>query len=366
MIPHTQLEINIPNLTHNFHYFKSKLNDRTKVLVLVKANAYGHGLVPFARSMEKIGADYLAVATVNEGIKLKKNGIHLPVLVLTTGMEQFSDIIEYGLEPGIPNAESFKKFADEIRKKGLKSYPAHINIDTGMHRLGFKEKELYLLKGLLNDYPEVIIKSFYSHLAAVDESKHDEFTLGQISLFERLTTDLMSVLPYRPLRHILNSAGIERFPEYQYDMVRLGIGIYGISFVDRTILRPSSYYRCPIVQVNELAPSEGTVGYGRHGQLGPGIKKIATLPVGYADGINRHFGNGKVSFEVNGKMAPTIGNICMDMCMIDVTGIDVKEEDVVTIFGDNPTVSDLAKVLDTIPYEIFTSISSRVERVVKE
>lgn len=176
----------------------------------------------------------------------------------------------------------------------------------------------------------------------------------------------MEILPYRPMRHVLNSAGIERFTQYQFDMVRLGIGIYGISFVDNKLLKPSSYFRCPVLQINTLTSSDGTVGYGRHGKLSSGVNTIATIPVGYADGINRHFGRGNISFELNGKLVPTIGNICMDMCMLNITGVDAKIGDTVTIFGDMPTVSDLAKVLDTIPYEIFTSIPSRVERVCVE
>lgn len=366
MVPHAQLEINIPNLTHNYNFFRSKLKKTTKLLILVKANSYGHGSVPFAKAMEKAGADYFAVATVKEGIELKQAGIKLPILVLTTGLEYYPQIIEYGLEPGVPNIDALSKFAEVVREKGLDSYPAHITLDTGMHRLGFQEKELPMLKDFLKAHPEVKVKSFYSHLAASDEPQHDEFTLGQIALFEKMTTDVMSILPYKPMRHILNSAGIERFTQYQYDMVRLGIGIYGISFVDDKALKPSAFFRCPILQIKVLGPNDGTVGYGRHGKLGPGVKTIATLPVGYADGINRHLGRGNASFEVNGKMAPTIGNICMDMCMIDITGIDAKVEDVVTIFGDRPSASDHAKVLGTIPYEVFTSVPARVERVVKD
>lgn len=366
MLPHAQLEINIPNLKHNYNYFRSKLKKTTKLLILVKANSYGHGAVPFAKAMEKEGADYFAVATVKEGIELKQAGIKLPVLVLTTGLEYYPQIIEYGLEPGIPNLEALTKFASVVREKGLESYPANITFDTGMHRLGFQEKELPALKDFLQKHPEVKVKSMYSHFAASDDPAQNEFTLGQVALFEKLTSDVMSILPYKPMRHLLNSAGIERFPQFQFDMVRLGIGIYGISFVDDKALKPVSYFRCPILQIKVLGPNDGTVGYGRHGKLGPGIKTIATLPVGYADGINRHLGRGNASFEVNGKLAPTIGNICMDMCMIDVTGIDAKVGDTVTIFGDRPTAADLAKILDTIPYEIFTSIPARVERVVKE
>lgn len=361
--PHAQLELSKSGMLNNYRYFRSKLKDTTKLLVLVKANSYGHGVVEFAHALEKAGADYLGVAFPIEGIELKKSGINLPVLVLTSGLESYPEIIEYGLEPGMPNMEAMIRFRDELRKAGKVGYPVHIKLDTGMHRLGFMERELPALKSFLQESPEFFVKSIYSHLAASDEAQHDEFTLGQIALYEKMSSDLISILTNKPIRHILNSAGIERFTQYQYDMVRLGIGIYGVSAVDQSAMKPSAFLRCPILQIKELGPEDGTVGYGRHGQLGPGIKRTATICVGYADGINRHLGRGNASFEVNGKLAPTIGNICMDMCMLDITGIDAQVGDTVTVFGNKPTAIDLAKILDTIPYEIFTSIPKRVKRV---
>lgn len=364
--PHAQLELSQSGMLNNYRYFRSKIKDTTKLLVLVKANSYGHGAVEFARSLEQAGADYLGVAFPVEGIELKKGGIKLPVLVLTCGLESYPEIIEYGLEPGMPNMDALRRFRDELRKAGKSHYPVHIKLDTGMHRLGFMEGQIAELKAFLQESPEIWVKSIYSHLAASDEPQHDEFTLGQIALYEKMSSDILTILPEKPIRHILNSAGIERFTQYQYDMVRLGIGIYGISAVDQSAMKPSAYFRCPILQIKELGPNDGTVGYGRHGKLGPGIKKTATICVGYADGVNRHLGRGNASFEVNGQLAPTIGNICMDMCMIDITGIDAKVGDTVTIFGDKPTAIDLAKILGTIPYEIFTSIPKRVKRVVVE
>lgn len=361
--PHAQLELSKSGMLNNYRYFRSKLKSTTKLLVLVKANSYGHGAIEFAQSLEDAGADYLGVAFPVEGIQLKKNGITLPVLVLTCGLESYPEIIKYDLEPGMPNMESLIRFRDELRKAGKSSYPVHIKIDTGMHRLGFMKHEIPALKTFIEESPEIIVKSIYSHLAASDETLHDKFTLEQIALYDELSTDLISILPYKPIRHILNSAGIERFPQYQFDMVRLGIGIYGISAVDQKLMKPSAYFRCPILQIKELKAEDGTVGYGRHGKLGPGIKRIATICVGYADGINRHLGRGNASFEINGKLAPTIGNICMDMCMIDITGIDAQVGDTVTIFGEKPHAKDLAKILDTIPYEIFTSIPQRVKKV---
>lgn len=363
MIPHVQLELSRSGMLSNYRYFRSKLKDTTKLLILVKANAYGHGAVEFAREMEKAGADYLGVAFPVEGVELKKAGIKLPVLVLTAGTESYPQLIENDLEPGIPDIGALRRFKEEARKAGRKDYPVQIKLDTGMHRVGFMEKDLPELLEELKNSPEIKVKGIYTHLAASDEAQHDEFTLGQIALYEKLSSRIMEVLPNKPIRHCLNSAGIERFTQYQYDMVRLGVGIYGISAVDQSAMKPAAFLRCPIIQIKELTPEDGTVGYGRHGKLAPGLNRTATLCVGYADGVNRHLGRGNACFEVNGKMAPTLGNICMDSCMINITGIDAKVGDTVTIFGDKPTASELARILDTIPYEIFTSVANRVKRV---
>ena len=365
-LPLARLELSRSGIESNFRHFRSLLKPETKMLILVKANGYGHGAVPFAREMEHFGADYLGVALPGEGVELRKAGINLPVLVLTTGTEDYPEIIRYGLEPGIPDIHALVRLREELRKIGRRDYPVHINIDTGMHRLGFMEREIPALLDFVRESPEIHLAGLYTHLAASDEPQHDEFTRGQIALYEKLSTRIMAALPYKPLRHVLNSAGIERFTEYQYDMVRLGIGIYGISATGSKDLRPAAFYRCPILQIKDLLPGDGTVGYGRHGKLRPGGTRTATLCVGYADGINRHLGCGNAAFEVNGQLAPTIGNICMDMCMLDVTGIDCEEGDTVTIFGANPTAAELARILDTIPYEIFTSVPHRVERVIVE
>ena len=361
--PLARLELSRSGIQSNYRHFRSLLKPSTKILILVKANGYGHGAVPFAMEMEEFGADYLGVALPGEGVELRKAGITLPILVLTTGTEDYPEIIRYGLEPGIPDIFAMHRLREELRKMGRRDYPVHINIDTGMHRLGFMEREIQELIDFVHESPEIHLEGLYTHLAASDEAQHDEFTLGQIKLYEKLSTRIMDSLPYKPIRHVLNSAGIERFTQYQYDMVRLGIGIYGISATGSPDLKPAAFYRCPILQIKDLLPEDGTVGYGRHGKLHPGITRSATLCVGYADGINRHLGCGNASFEVGGKLAPTLGNICMDMCMIDVTGIDCKEGDIVTIFGEKPTAGDLAGILGTIPYEIFTSVPRRVQRV---
>ncbi len=357
------MEISTSAALHNYKYFRSKLKKSTKLLILIKANSYGHNAVEFARLMEKAGADYFAVAHPVEGIELKQAGIKTPVIILTAGTDYYKEIIENGLEPGMPNMESLKKFTSVMKKAGVKSYPVHIKLDTGMHRLGFMEKELPELLEFLKKHKEIVVKSIYSHLAAADEKKWDKFTLGQIKLYQNMAPRIDAVVDNKPIHHILNSAGIERFSEYQMDMVRLGIGIYGFSAVDQKLVRPVASLKCKILQIKELTPEDGTVGYGRHGKIN-GPTRIATLPLGYADGLNRHLGRGNAKFGLNGKLVPTIGNICMDMCMVDITKVkDAKVGDVVTIFGDYPTLITQAKVLDTITYEILTQVNRRVKRV---
>ena len=360
----SRLEINLGNCIKNYGYFRSLLKPSTKLLVLVKANAYGHGAVEFASMMEQAGADYLAVAYPVEGVELRKAGIRIPILVLTAGTDFFDEIIEYGLEPGIPNMYTLKALCKTLEAKGLKNFPVHVKLDTGMHRLGFMPDELPALEEFLKTHDEIRVKSVYSHLAAAEDPAEDEFTLSQIRLFEKGAAELSGILGYRPMWHVLNSAGIERFPQYQFDMVRLGIGIYGISALPGVRLDPVASLKVKVLQVKKLRPGDGTIGYGRRGHIAPEGTEIATIPVGYADGIDRHLGCGAASFSVNGHRAPTIGNICMDMCMLDVSGLGVKVGDTVTIFGKDPTISELAGILGTIPYEILTSVPHRIERII--
>ena len=360
----SRLEINLKGCLDNYRYFRSKLEDSTKLLVLVKANAYGHGAVEFASLIEDAGADYLAVAYPVEGIELRQAGIKAPIIVLTAGTDSFEQIVNYGLEPGIPNMYSLKVLCEVLEKRGMSGFPVHIKLDTGMHRLGFMTEELDELEEFLRTCDTVRVKSVYSHLAAADDPSCDRFTLGPISLYKKNADRLTSTLGYKPLYHVLNSAGIERFPEYQFDMVRLGIGIYGVSAIPGHHLSPVASFKCKVLQVKTLKPEDGTIGYGRHGKIAPEGTVIATIPVGYADGIDRHLSCGKGYFTVNGHRVPTIGNICMDMSMLDVTGVDVKVGDTVTIFGEDPTISDLAEVLGTIPYEILTSVPRRIERII--
>ena len=360
----SRLELHLPSCVENYRYFRSLLEPETRLLVLVKANAYGHGAVEFAAMMQSAGADYLAVAYPVEGLELRSSGISLPIIVLTAGTDFFEEIIDAHLEPSIPNLDALEKLAAVLRRRGLRDFPVHIKMDTGMHRLGFSSGEIDALADFLASCPEVKVRSIFSHLSVAEDPEQDDFTLGQIALFERNSERLIQSLGYRPMRHILNSAGIQRFPQYQFDMVRLGIGIYGISALPEVRLKPVASLKCKVLQVKHLEPSDGEIGYGRHGHVAPEGTTIATIPVGYADGIDRRLGRGNASFSVRGKRVPTIGNICMDMCMLDVTGVDVQVGDTVTVFGDDPTVSEIAGILGTIPYEVMTSIPRRIDRVI--
>lgn len=361
----SRLELDLSGCMENYRYFRSLLKPQTRLLVLVKANAYGHGAVEFARMMADAGADYLAVAYPVEGMELRDAGIHKPILVLTAGTDFFNEIIDNNLEPSIPNLSALEQFCRILEERDIRNYPVHIKLDTGMHRLGFMSSELGEVGEYLKHTDRVKVKSIFSHLAASEDPDSDGFTLGQIEMFMKNSRGLSDALGYRPLWHILNSAGIERFPEYQFDMVRLGIGIYGISALPGVRLAPVASLKCKILQIKKLTPEDGTVGYGRHGKIAPEGTVTATIPVGYADGIDRHLGCGKGSFLLNGKRVPTIGNICMDMCMLDITGVDAKVGDTVTIFGQDPTISELADILGTIPYEILTSVPRRIERIIK-
>ena len=360
----SRLELDLSGCRDNYKYFRGLLKPQTKMLVLVKANAYGHGAVEFAKMMTEAGADYFAVAYPVEGMELREAGIHKPILVLTAGTDFFNEIIDNNLEPSIPNTSALDILCKTLEERDIRNYPIHIKLDTGMHRLGFVTSELAELEDYLSKTDRVRVKSIFSHLAASDEPENDDFTLGQIKLFQQNAGTLSDSLGYRPMWHILNSAGIERFPQYQFDMVRLGIGIYGISALPGVKLAPVASLKCKILQIKHLKPEDGTVGYGRHGKIAPEGTVTATIPVGYADGIDRLLGCGRASFLLNGKRVPTIGNICMDMCMLDITGVEAKVGDTVTIFGKEPTISELAAILGTIPYEILTSVPRRIERVV--
>lgn len=329
---------------------------------MVKANAYGHGDLECSRLLEEFGADYLGVAFPEEGIRLKKGGINLPIIILSPGLDSFEEIIRWDLEPSITDPEVLNSFIETINKLNPSGCNIHIKLDSGMNRLGFTKDQLGLVVDFINSNPKIRVKSLFSHLAAADEERHDQFTLGQIDLFTRMCDEIQQRIKYRTMRHILNSSGVERFTFAQMDMVRVGVGIYGTSSVDGSLLKPAGSLKAPVLHINFVR--EGTIGYGRQGSVGENGKTIAVIPLGYADGVDRHLSRGNVSFMLNGHRVPTIGNICMDCTLLDISGIDAKIGDPVTLFGEEPTATELAAVLKTIPYEIYTSVHPRVARVV--
>ena len=357
----TCLEINLGALAHNFNYFRSILKPETKIMVMVKALSYGSGTFEIANMLQFQKADYLAVAYADEGVELRRAGIRLPIMVMNTETRSYESIVDFKLEPEIYSLPMMARFQQFIRDRGLRHFPVHIKLDTGMHRLGFDEKDMDELIKVLGSTDLFKVQSVFSHLVGSEDKVHDEFTGLQIRKFTTMSKTISEVLNYPFFRHILNSAGIERFPDSQFEMVRLGIGLYGISAGSNSKLRNIGTLKTIVSQVREVKAGE-TIGYGRKGKAIDDML-VAVVPIGYADGLNRKLGNGVANFLVNGKFAPTVGNICMDMCMLDVTGIKLSEGDAVIIFGENNSVNQLAEKLGTIPYEILTSISSRVNRV---
>ena len=325
---------------------------------------YGMGDYEVAQLLQHEGVSYLAVAFADEGVQLRERGITMPIVVLNADADSFEQMTAYRLEPEIYSLHSLDSFIAAVGRSGEQHYPIHLKLDTGMHRLGFMSEEIPQLLDFLSDCDRVKVKSIYSHLAASDDPSHDSFTLSQVDLFKKNADILSDALGYRPMYHILNSAGIERFPQYQFDMVRLGIGIYGVSALNDVKLSPAAAFKCKILQIKTLKDGDGTIGYGRHGKISPEGTVIATIPVGYADGVDRHLSCGNAAFVLNGHRVPTIGNICMDMCMLDITGVEAKVGDTVTIFGEDPTITELASILGTIPYEIITSVPRRIKRII--
>jgi len=357
----TVLEIDLSSLVHNLNYFRGLLKPETRVMVMVKALSYGSGTHEIAGILQFSHVDFLGVAFTDEGVTLRKANIHLPVIVMNPDPAGFELLTEYSLEPEIFDLTLLREFISFLRSRGIKNYPVHIKLDTGMHRLGFSEPESGDLIQILKADNTVVVRSVFSHLAASDDPAFDAFTRTQIADFANRTSNMISALGYPVLRHILNSAGVERFPDAQFDMVRLGIGLYGISAVDPSRLQQVSTLKSYLSQIRYLAAGE-TVGYGRRGLL-TRDSVIAVVPIGYADGLNRRLGNGNGCLLVNGMPAPIIGNVCMDMCMIDITGIPAETGDEVIVFGRRQPLSVVAGWLDTIPYEVLTSIPERVKRV---
>jgi len=359
----TVLEINLNAISHNFNFFKSKLKANTKMMAMVKAFGYGNGGFEIAKLLEHHKVDYLGVAFADEGISLKMAGIRLPIMVLNPESTSFSAIIQHQLEPEIYSLKGLNSFLKIAEQKKLKDFPIHIKLDTGMHRLGFEANTIDDLIATLKGNQTVKVKSILSHLATSDDLLHKDFVAYQINLFEKLSFQLMSELQISPIRHILNTSGISNFPQAQYDMVRLGIGLYGVSNdpEEQKYLENVGTLKSIISQIRTIQSGE-SVGYGRR-FMANRETSIATIPIGYADGIARSWGNGVGFVTIKNKKAPILGSVCMDMLMVDVTEIECKEGDAVVIFGESPTVTYMAEQLKTIPYEILTSISQRVKRV---
>jgi len=357
----TVLQINLTALVNNLNYFRSLLPSNTKIMVMVKAFSYGNGNYEIANLLQYHKVDYLGVAFADEGIELRKSGIYLPIIVMNPEQSAFEEIIENSLEPEIYSFEELENFHSEVLRQRLVEYPVHIKLNTGMNRLGFDPEEVEKLVDTLKKLPEIRVKSVFSHLASSDDPNDDEFTLHQIELFESLAAEMEKSLGIKVIKHILNSHGILRFPQYAFDMVRLGIGLYGFAEHQQDKLENVSTLKTKVLQVREVSPP-ATIGYNRKGKIEK-PSKIAIIPIGYAHGYSRMFGNGKGKVIVKGKKVPTVGNINMDMTAIDVTGLDVKPGDEVIIFGEDYTAADLAKEIGTIPYEIITSVSPRVKRV---
>ncbi len=360
----TVFEINLENLIHNLNYFKSKLNSSTKMMVMVKAASYGSGVYEIANLLKFHQIDYLGVAYPDEGVTLRNLGIKMPIMVMNSDINSHYTVIENDLEPEIFSLRLLNSFINELKKTNKKKYPIHLKIDTGMHRLGFDENDLNeAIKLIENNKGIVHVQSIFSHLATADVPEEKDFTLNQIAKFEIIYNKITAILDYLPIKHILNSSGISHFTEYQFDMVRLGIGLYGYNF-DKKIqghLKNVGTLKSTISQIKTLQKGD-TVGYSRKFKVEE-ITKIATIPIGYADGISRLQGN-KVGYVIlNNQKAFIIGNICMDMIMVDVTDISCKEGDTVVLIGENPSLETVSNWQQTIPYEVLTSISSRVKRV---
>lgn len=357
----TTLEINLNALVDNLNYYRNKLKPDTKIVCMVKASAYGAGSYEIAKTLEDQRVNYLAVAVADEGSELRKAGITSSIIIMNPEQTAFKTLFDYKLEPEVYSFHLLEELIKAAEREGITNFPIHIKIDTGMHRLGFAPAEIPRLVERLHKQTSVIPRSVFSHLVGSDTERLDTFTRRQIEVFEAAAAQLQEGFSFKIIRHICNTAGIQRYPGAQFEMVRLGIGLYGVDPFTNEMLHNISTLRSTILQIHDV-PKEETVGYGRKGIL-ERDSRIAAVPIGYADGLNRHLGNGRGYCLVNGKKAPYVGNICMDVCMIDVTDIDCREGDKVIIFGDDLPVTVLSDLLDTIPYEVLTSVSNRVKRV---
>lgn len=371
----TVLEVNLSALVDNVRYFRSLMRPTTQLVCMVKAFAYGVGSLEVSRALQASGlVDYLAVAVADEGVELRRGGITLPIIIMDPEVAALDMIIENNLEPNIYSLQVLDNIIQAVESKGLEQIPVHIKIDSGMRRLGFYKEDMSALITRLQQQHAVRVASVFSHLAGSDEAHFDSFTHEQAHYFQTCAIQLQSALNYPIIKHICNTAGIERFPEYHFDMCRLGIGLYGFSFLSSATqsgCSDNSTISLPIRNVCTLkttilsiktVQAGDTIGYGRHTILSE-PRQIAVIPIGYADGFDRRFSNYGGEVLVRGKRCPVVGNVCMDQAMIDVTGTDAQVGDFVTIFGDELPIEQLAEQLGTITYEILTSVSRRVQRV---
>ena len=358
----TTLDVNLEAIAENLHFYRSFMKLETKLTCMVKASAYGAGSVEIAKTLQERGVDYLAVAVADEGAELRRAGITAGIIVMNPEMSAFGTLFEYELEPEIYSFNLLDALIRAARRQGITDFPVHLKLDTGMHRLGVNPKtDIPVLIDRLSHQRALIPRSVFSHFVGADSDGFDEFSEKQFKLFDEASRTLQAAFPHKILRHICNSAGIERFPERHLDMVRLGLGLYGIDPIDNRVLHNVATLRTTILQIRDV-PAGDSIGYSRKTVLDR-PSRIAAIPIGYADGLNRHLGNRRGYCLVNGQKADYVGNICMDVCMIDVTDIPCREGDSVEIFGETLPVTVLSDLLGTIPYEVLTSVSNRVKRV---
>ncbi len=362
----TFIEVSIRALKNNLKIWRNRVPKSSQIMAMVKASSYGSELTKIASLLEQEGVSYLGVAYVDEGVELRKNGVSLPILVMNTDRTSWPDCIKYNLEPSVFSYDQMEDLVKELILLEVVDFPIHLKFDTGMHRLGFYSEELSKVTAFLKTQPEIKVKSVYSHLADADNLEDDTFTLQQLKEFQTISESIQKNLPYPVLRHVLNSEGLSNYADYSYDMVRLGIGIYGISSNPELAkkLQPVLSWKSQISQIKSLQPGE-TLGYGRSFKAEQETK-YAIVPVGYADGFRRNLSNGKGGVYINSKFCPTLGKVCMDMIMVDITENDFKVGDEVEIIGQNQKIDRLANLCGTIPYEIMTSLSHRMPRIFVE
>ncbi|WP_139957077.1 alanine racemase [Flavicella sediminum] len=359
------LELDLNALKHNISYFKKKLNHNTKLLGVVKAYSYGHDAVYIAKSLESQGVDYLAVAYTDEGIILRKNGIKIPILVLHPQIPNFQKLISYNLEPNLYSKKTLTAFIGICKEKKLLGYPVHLKFNTGLNRLGFSLEEVNEILPLIKN-TSIQITSLFSHLAASEDANENEFSRQQIEKFKQVSSQITKTLPYTPMLHMANTSGVINFPEAHFDMVRIGIGMYGFGNDEKETanLKNVGSLKTTISQIHTIKKGD-SLGYNR-AYTAKKDTKTATLPIGHADGICRNLGNGVGSVKINNKICPILGNVCMDMIMVDITTVDCKEGDQAIVFDNQQMLNELALKSDTISYELLTSISQRIRRIIVE